>query len=118
VNREAALAAAELQSRVNRACSDASYLKTAGVALYVFLGLSLIPLVPLVGWGFLVIFVLLLALLVRWQILFGSLATKDTDYAQAKKQRNIAFVLWLCALPAFFVAGTIVNLIIGIIIGR
>src|ERR1700704_3138981 len=68
---------AERQEKANRAYSDASYLKTAALAMFVFLGLSLIPIIPLVYWGFLVTFFVVLILLIRWQASFGRLITND-----------------------------------------
>ena len=38
---------ADKQEQANQACSDASYLRTAAIAMYVFLALSLVPFIPL-----------------------------------------------------------------------
>ena len=48
---------ADKQQQANQACSDASYLRTASIAMYVFLVLSLVPFVPLVTPGFYIVFV-------------------------------------------------------------
>ena len=98
-----AQASAEVQEKVNRACSDASYLRTASIVMFVFLGLSFIPLLP-TYWGFIITFFITLVLLVRWQVRFGSLQTNDPDFGRARRLRTIAFVLWLVAIPAGFVA--------------
>lgn len=103
VDRQAAAAAAEVQSKVNQSVSDASYLRIAAVAMWGFLGLSLIPLIPLVGWGFLGLFVAVLAMFIRWQVKFGGLQTKDSDYPKAKRTKNLALILWLAALPVGFI---------------
>ncbi len=103
VDRQAAAAAADLQSKVNQACSDASYLKTAAFVMWAFLGLSFIPLIPLVGWGFLFTFIAVLVMIIRWQIKFGSIKTKDTDYPRAKRSKNLALILWLAAFIVGFV---------------
>ena len=39
---------AEQQAKANQAYSDASFLRTAAVAMFVFLGLSMIPLLDLI----------------------------------------------------------------------
>ena len=103
IDREAASAAAALQDKASSAYSDANFLKTAAVLMWIFLGLSFIPFVPLVGWGFLAVFVALLVMLIRWQVRFGSLPTKDADYGKAKSFRNLAAVLWIVALLVGFV---------------
>lgn len=103
IDREAAIAAADIQDNVNRACSDASFLKTVGVGMFVFLGLSFIPLLPLVGWGFLATFVALAVLLIRWQLKYRGLPTKDSDYDKAMGHRNLAFILWIAAIAVGFV---------------
>jgi hypothetical protein len=103
VDRQAAAAAGELQSKVNQACSDASYVRTAAFVVWVFLGLSFIPIIPLVGWGFLFTFVAVLVMIIRWQVKFGGIQTKDPDYPRAKRSKNLALILWLAALIVGFV---------------
>ncbi len=102
IDHQAALAAAAVQDKANEAYSDASYARTAAVAMWVFLGLSFIPFVPVVGWGFVFTFCVVFGMLVRWQIKFGGLKTADPDFSRAKRSRNIAIVLWLVAIPAGF----------------
>jgi len=103
VDPRAAAEAADLQSRVNQACSDASYLKTASLVMWAFLGLNFIPFVPLVGWAFLVTFFVVLVMIVRWQMKFGGLKTEDPDYPRARRSKNLAILLWLGALFVAFV---------------
>lgn len=99
VDREAAVQAGELQSKVNQACSDASYLRTAAVVMFGFLAAGLlIPFFAIAYWAFLVTFVVLLVLLVRWQTRFGRLQSNDPDYAKAKRSKNVGLALWLAAL--------------------
>ncbi len=69
VDPQAASAAAELQTRVNRACSDASFVRTAAAAMFVLLALSIVPFISLITYlGFIITFFVVLVLLVRWQI--------------------------------------------------
>jgi len=103
VDPKAAAAAADLQSRVNQACSDASYLKTAALVMWAFLGLSFIPFVPLVSWAFLFTFLVVLVLIIRWQFKFGGIKTDDTDYPRARRSKNLALLLWLGALFLDFI---------------
>jgi len=90
---------AERQEKANQSYSDASFLRTAVVAMYVFMGLSYIPFVPLVGWGFLVTFIVVLVLLIRWQVKFGRLVTNDADYLKARRSWRLSLVLWLAVIP-------------------
>lgn len=113
VDRQAAAAASENQSKVNQAVSDASYLRTAAVVMCVFLGLSFIPLIPLVGWAFLFTFVGLLVMIIRWQIKFGGIKTDDPDYPRAKRNRNLALGLWLIALVALLVRQLWIEIILS-----
>lgn len=103
IDHQAALAAAEIQDKANEAYSDASYARTAAFAMWVFLGLSFIPFIPVVAWGFVITFCVLFGMLVRWQIKFGGLKTADPDFARAKRSRNIAVGLWLLAIPGFLI---------------
>ena len=93
----------ERQEKANQSYSDASFLRTAVVAMYVFMGLSYIPYVPLVGWGFLVTFIVVLVLLIRWQVRFGSLVTNDADYLKARRSWRLSLVLWVVAILLGFI---------------
>ncbi len=112
IDKRAAAYAAEVQGRVNQACSDASYLRIAAVGMWTFLGLSFIPFVPIVGWGFLITFFVVLILLIRWQIKFSGIQTRDADYGQAKRSRNVALILWLAAIPVGFIFGPVLQMFI------
>ncbi|HST52713.1 MAG TPA: hypothetical protein VLJ61_11945 [Pyrinomonadaceae bacterium] len=94
---------AETQSKVNQAYSDASYLKTAAFVMWGFLAVSLIPFVPLVFYGFVITFFVVIVLIVRWQLRFSSINTGDPDYSKARRSKNLALVLWLVALPSGFI---------------
>ena len=112
VDPQAASAAAELQTRVNRACSDASFLRTAAAAMFVLLALSIVPFISLITYlGFIITFFVVLVLLVRWQIRFGRLQTNDADYNRAKRFWTVALILWLVAIPLFVVRDILVTII-------
>jgi len=117
IDHGVAVAAAELQDKVNRSCSDASYARTAAVAMWVFLGLSFVPFLPVVYWGFLFTFLVVMVLLVRWQVKFGRLKTVDPDYRRTKRSRNIALVLWLVAIPVGFIVKPLLDMILQWLLG-
>ena len=104
---------ADRQEKTNRACSDASYLKTAAIAMFVFLGLSFIPLLPVVYWGFVITFVVVFVLLVMWQVRFGSLTTDDPDYKRAQRSKNIAMIMLIIAAPLGFIVRPLLDLILS-----
>lgn len=101
IDKGVAQLAAETQSKVNQAYSDASYLKTAAFAMWTLLALSLIPLVPFVFYGAVFIFFALIVMIIRWQVKFSNINTPDPDYQKAKRNKNIALVLLVVAIPGF-----------------
>jgi len=94
---------AERQQKANQAYSDASFLRTAAIAMYVFLGLNFIPFLPLVSLGFFIIFIVAIVLLIRWQIRYGGLQTDDADYQSARRSWTISLFLTLAAAPIAFI---------------
>jgi hypothetical protein len=106
----AAQMVAERQEKANQAYSDASYLRTAVIAMYVLLGISFIPFVPFVGWAFLATFVVVLVLLIRWQARFYRLVTNDADYLKARRSWRLSLVLWIVAIPIGFIIRPLVYL--------
>jgi hypothetical protein len=113
IDHEIAIAAAETQDKANQSYSDASFAKTAAVAMWVFLGLSFIPYIPLVAWGFVVTFFVVLVMLIRWQVKFGGLKTADPDFARGKRSRNIAIILWVAALHGFVIKLVVEAIVFG-----
>jgi hypothetical protein len=112
VDPQAAAAAGEIQARVNRACSDASFLRIAAAAMFGFLALSPLPFISVPTYlGFIITFFVVLVLIIRWQIRFGRLQTSDVDYQRSRRLRNLAIVLWLVAIPAFVIRDTLVSII-------
>ncbi|HSE15541.1 MAG TPA: hypothetical protein VLB46_00725 [Pyrinomonadaceae bacterium] len=91
---------AERQERANQSYSDASFLRTAAIAIYVCVVLSYTPLVSFVGLvGFVITFFVVLVLLIRWQLKFGRLVTNDADYLRARRSWRFALMLWILAIP-------------------
>ena len=111
IDPQAARAAGELQARVNQACSDASYAASAAYVMLAFLLLDLIPLIPLVRVAYLLTFFAVILMVIRWQVKFGGLQTRDPDYKRALFSRNVALVLWLVATPVW-VVGQVVGAVV------
>lgn len=96
VDAVAANAAADLMSKVNQGCSDASYLRIMAGLMGVFFVLSLIPFVSWVGSaGYWFMFLAVPFMAVRWWVKFGKIKTGDTGFASAKKSAMAAVGIWL-----------------------
>lgn len=117
IDRAIATAAAEVQDKVNQAYSDASYTKTTAFAMWGFLGISLIPLVPLVYYGFILTFFAVIVMVVRWQLKFSNVNTSDPDYTKARRGKNLSLILWAVALPVGFIVRPLLSVIIAGLLG-
>ena len=104
---------ADRQEKANRAYSDASYVRIAAIAMFVFLGVSFIPFLPVVYWGFVITFFAVLVMLILWQVRFGSLVTDDPDYKRARRSKNIALILLIIAAPLGFIIRPLIGLILS-----
>src|SRR4051812_19811232 len=98
VDEEVAQHIGETQQRVNRAFSDAGYIKNAAFLMWGLLAASLIPFVPWVSWGFLFTFGAVIVLIIRWQLKFGDINTSDPDYQRARSSFYLAIGLWIAAI--------------------
>jgi len=80
--------------------------------MFVLLALSLVPFISLLTYlGFIITFLVVLVLIIRWQIKFGRLKTNDLDYQRARRLRSVAIALWLVAIPLFVVRDILVVMI-------
>ena len=106
---------ADRQEKANSACSDASFLRTAAIAMYVFLGLSMIPFIPVVSffafWGFLATFVVVIVLLIRWQIRYATLISDDADYKKARRSWWISLAM-LLVVPVIFIIRMVIEVLL------
>ena len=108
---------ADRQEKANHAYSDASYLRTAAIAMYVFLGLSLVPFLPFVSWGFLIIFIIVIVLLIRWQVRYSGLISEDADYKSARRSWWISLAM-LLGVPVIFIIRVVIEVLMLISSGR
>ena len=105
--------AAKTLARVNQACSDASYMRTAAIALLVFFGMMFVPLVSWYGtWGCLILFIAVLVLAVRWWIRFGIIDTDDADFIRAR------WTVGVISLLLFFPVIRFVTMLVGGLFGQ
>jgi hypothetical protein len=103
---------AERQEKANQSYSDASFLRTSVVAIYVLMALGYV--LPFVGWGSSIIFFVVLVLLIRWQVKFGQLVTNDADYLKARRSWRLSLVLWLLVIPTVIVIRVIIYLLFAV----
>ena len=108
---------ADRQEKANHAYSDASYLRTAALAMYVFLGLSFVPLLAIFSWGLPITFVVVIVLLIRWQIRYSGLLTDDADFKSARRSWWISLVM-LLGLPVIFIIRVGIGVLLAISRGR
>jgi len=94
---------ANTQEKANQAVSDASYLRTAVIAMWVFLGLTFVPFLPVVSLGFTIVSITAIVLAIRWQVKFNGLQTNDVDYHAARKSWLTSLILLLVAVPVAFI---------------
>jgi hypothetical protein len=102
IDRGTAQLIADKQQRANKACSDASYLRTATIAMFVFLGLSVIPFIPLVTLAFDIVFIVVVVLVILWQVRYNGLIISDPDFEAAKLSWRTSLILMLVAAPLGF----------------
>lgn len=109
INLESATAAADVQSKVGKACSDGNFLKIMARALPVFFLASMIPFVGgIAGWGFLFLLIAVPVMLVRWWIKYNSIQTADQDYESARRDTIISAVIW-CGVIVVWLAASFIQ---------
>jgi hypothetical protein len=103
-----ALAAAAEMSRVNQACSDASYMKSSAWTIGVFFLVRLMPIVSGIGTvGFFGLLVGIPIWAMVWWFRYGRIKSVDPDFVQARK-RVAACGFVVAGLFIIFVALTVV----------
>lgn len=115
VDREAAIKAAALLSKINQAVSDASYMKSCALAMPVFFVLRYVIFLSALGAiGFLGLSVGIPVWALRWWLKYGSITADDAEFLRSRKTVKIAGIsafaafLLLVAIP--FVTGFLVAL--------
>lgn len=95
IDRGIAQMAAYTQERVNQACNEASYIRIMAGTMWLFFLLSFIPFVGgIMTWGVWFTFVGVPVLTIVWYAKFSGIQSNDPDFAQAKRTRNMALLMW------------------------
>lgn len=104
---------ADRQQKANQAVSDASFLRTASITLWVFVGLTFIPFLPFfVELGLVIVGIVTIFLMIRWQVRFNGLLTNDPDFQKARKSWRTSLLLTLFAIPVAFIIRPIIFFLI------
>jgi hypothetical protein len=91
VDHEAAVKAAQLLSRINQACSDASSMTSSALALPVFFLVRYVPFISMVGAiGFIGLSIGIPVWAVIWWFKFGKIQSDDPDFQRARKRVRTA----------------------------
>jgi hypothetical protein len=114
VDRDAALMAAAVLSRVNQACSDASYMKSTAFALPVFFVLRFVPFLSGLGsLGFTVLLVVIPLWALRWWFKYRKIETDDADFCRARRSVLVTGIVVSCLLVIFVLLFTVSVLLIA-----
>jgi hypothetical protein len=66
--------------------------------------------IPLVSAAFVIVFVVVVILLIRWQVKFGGLQCSDADYQTAKSSTSL--IAMIVAIPLGFIVRPIVQAVL------
>jgi hypothetical protein len=94
VDPQAAQVAANLQQEVNQACNDASMARNAASVMWVAFAVQFL-FAAMGRLAFIGMMVAVPLMLIRWQVKYGRLKTNDVDFKTARRNRTIAWLLWL-----------------------
>ncbi len=112
VDHEAAQAAAQLLSKINQACSDASYLKSSAFALPVFFVLRFLPIISMLGViGFIGLTVGIPVWALRWWLKFGGITTDDAEFLRARTTVRLAGIIVSILLVLFVIVPFLIGLL-------
>lgn len=98
VDRAEAERGARLQAQVNTACNQAKTLRHFAVSMWVFFLFGTV--FGVAAWAGLGLMIAIPVWLIFWQLTFAKLQTSDPDFKRARRDRLLAFYIWL---PAPFI---------------
>jgi hypothetical protein len=113
VDHAAAAGAAQLLSKINQACSDASYMKSCALAVPVFFVVRYIPFISGAGGlGFLGLGIGIPIWSFIWWFKYGSIQADDADFIRARRTVRIAGISVFLAFVLFI----LVQILLGVFI--
>lgn len=115
VDRDIALKSAALLARVNRAISEANYMRTVALSLPVFFVLRLIPFANMLGGlGFLIVTVVVPVWGVIWWIRYNALEYDDAEFKKSRRAVLRITIVVTAVLVLFEILPFITGLAIGL----
>lgn len=98
IDKASAQIAVAKMSRINQACSDASFLRTMALSIFIFMALMIVPFFSWIGLGgFYFLAVAVPFMSIRWWYRFYGLKAEDSDLNKAKI--TVIIISALCLLP-------------------
>jgi len=115
VDREAALESALRLSKINQACSDASYMRSTTLTLPVFFGLRFVPFISLVGTiGFIGLLIGIPIWAIIWWRKYSAIVTTDADFLKARRTVMLIAIFVPIVLVFFVIAPFLLGILIGL----
>ena len=94
IDPQAAQVAANLQQEVNQACNDASMARNVASVMWVAFVVQFL-FAAMGRLAFIGMMIAVPLMLIRWQSRYGRIKTTDVDFKTARRNRTIAWLLWL-----------------------
>ena len=117
INHDAAMMAADHQTKIASACNNASFLKVMARAMVAFYLVSWIPIVGgAASVAFFAMAVIVPTVLAVWWIRYSGLQTGDPDFEDAKRNTIIALAIW-SAMIVIWVVLQIVWVVAELVLG-
>lgn len=118
VDRPLALHRAMILAKVNRAVSDATYMRSCAVTLPVFFVLRFIPFLGMLGeLGFIALSFVIPVWATIWWSRYSDLESKDPDYLKSRKAVRIAGIVVAIVLVVFVILPFLVAFTVGVLRG-
>lgn len=116
VDHEAAQKAAELLSRINQACSDASYMRSTALAIPVFFVLRFLPFFSMIGAvGFIGLNFVVPIWALRWWRKFGKIQSADPDFRKARMTVEVVAAIVTGVLFLFVILPFLLGFILALL---
>lgn len=115
VDRPLAMHRAMILAKVNRACSDATYMRSCALALPVFFVVRFLPFFSWAGTlGFVVLSFAIPVWAIVWWSRFSDLESEDPDYTKSRKAVRTAGIMVGIVLLVFVIFPFLLGILIGV----
>jgi hypothetical protein len=116
VDQETALKAAAILSKVNEACSDATYMRSTALAIPVFFVLRFVPFFSWLGAiGFIALNFAIPIWALRWWRRFAKLQSTDADFRKARTSVEVTAAVVVGMLVLFVIIPFLLGIVFAIL---